>query len=63
MAFQVNDKVLIVACADDARAVGRVGRIVDEVAPGELTNGRWTVGGISLFIAPVLCHTHELQKV
>lgn len=60
--FQAGDRVLITACADDPRAVGRVGRIVDEVPPGPLTAGRWTVGGISVLISPVLCHTGELTK-
>ncbi|MGW6605463.1 hypothetical protein [Streptomyces sp. NPDC055036] len=60
--FAAGDVVLIVACEDDPRAVGRTGRIVDEVQPGPLTGGRWTVNGISLFIAPVLCHAHELRK-
>ncbi|MFD7321402.1 hypothetical protein ACFV9D_09965 [Streptomyces sp. NPDC059875] len=59
--FSTGDKVLILACEDDPRAVGRTGRIVDEVPPGPLTAGRWTVAGISLLIAPVLCHSHELR--
>ncbi|MDT9686719.1 hypothetical protein RND61_32340 [Streptomyces sp. TRM76323] len=61
MSFQAGDKVLIVSCEDDPRAAGRTGRIVDEVPPGPLTGGRWTVNGISWLIAPVLCHTHELR--
>lgn len=60
--FNAGDEVLIVSCADDPRAAGKTGRIVDEVPPGPLTNGRWTVNKISLFIGPVLCHSHELQK-
>ncbi|MFF3090231.1 hypothetical protein ACFVRB_35115 [Streptomyces nojiriensis] len=60
--FAAGDKVLIVACDDDPRAVGRTGRIVDAVPPGPLTVGRWTVAGIGLLIAPVLCHSHELKK-
>ncbi|WP_385622994.1 hypothetical protein PXH67_31600 [Streptomyces sp. P8-A8] len=61
MSFKAGDKVRIVSCQDDPRAAGRTGRIVDEVPPGPLTGGRWTVNGISIFIAPVLCHTHELR--
>lgn len=61
--FQVNEEVLIVSCEDDPRAAGRIGRIVDEVPPGPLTGGRWTVHRIGLLIGPALCHTHELQKV
>ncbi|WP_228982463.1 hypothetical protein [Streptomyces sp. DH12] len=61
MPFNAGDKVRIVACEDDPRTVGRTGRIVDEVPPGPLTGGRWTVNGISWLIAPVLCHTHELR--
>jgi hypothetical protein len=61
--FQAGDEVWITSCDDDPRAVGRTGRIVDEAPPGPLTGGRWTVNGISLFIGPVLCHTHELRKI
>ncbi|MEE1806411.1 hypothetical protein [Streptomyces sp. BE133] len=61
MPFKAGDKVRIVSCQDDPRAAGRTGRIVDEVPPGPLTEGRWTVNGISIFIAPVLCHTSELR--
>jgi hypothetical protein len=60
--FQAGDEVQINACEDDPRAVGRTGRIVDEVPPGPLTAGRWTVNGISLLIGPVLCHAGELSK-
>ncbi|KOU17029.1 hypothetical protein [Streptomyces sp. WM6349] len=59
--FQAGQKVLIVSCADDPRATGKTGRIVDEVAPGPLTAGRWTVDRIGIWIAPVLCHRHELR--
>ncbi|MET9698797.1 hypothetical protein ABZY31_17985 [Streptomyces sp. NPDC006529] len=61
MAFKAGDKVLIISCADDPRATGRTGRIVDDLPPGPLTDGRWTVNRISPLIAPVLCHTHELR--
>ncbi|MFF7359944.1 hypothetical protein [Streptomyces sp. NPDC008125] len=61
--FQAGQKVRIVACEDDPRAVGRTGRIVDEVPPGPLTGGRWTVAGIGVFIGPVLAHAHELQPL
>ncbi|MGW6946167.1 hypothetical protein ACWGHD_04490 [Streptomyces xanthophaeus] len=61
--FNANDRVLIVSCEDDPRAEGRTGRIVDEVQPGPLTEGRWTVDRIGIFIAPVLCHSHELRVV
>ncbi len=60
--FKQHEKVLVVSCEDDPRAVGKTGRIVDEVPPGKLTGGRWTVSGLGLFIAPVRCHTSELQK-
>jgi hypothetical protein len=60
--FKAGDEVRITSCEDDPRAVGKTGQIVDEVPPGPLTGGRWTVRGISLFIGPVLCHTHELRK-
>ncbi|MFF2601621.1 hypothetical protein ACFVVB_21360 [Streptomyces californicus] len=59
--FQAGQEVRIVACEDDPRAVGRTGRIVDEVPPGPLTNGRWTVYRVGLLIGPVLCHSHELR--
>ncbi|MFW3475541.1 hypothetical protein ACN24M_30595 [Streptomyces microflavus] len=58
--FKAGDKVRIVSCEDDPRAAGRTGRIVDEVPPGPLTEGRWTVHGIGLLIGPALCHTSEL---
>ncbi|MFE5619071.1 hypothetical protein [Streptomyces sp. NPDC056524] len=60
--FQAGDKVLITSCDDDPRAVGKTGTVIDQVPPGPLTQGRWTVTGISWLIAPVLCHTHELRK-
>ncbi|MGW2227474.1 hypothetical protein [Streptomyces formicae] len=60
--FNAGDEVKILSCEDDPRAAGKTGRIVDEVAPGPLTGHRWTVAGISLFIAPVLCHANELRK-
>lgn len=60
--FNAGDTVLIVSCEDDPRAAGRTGRIVDEVPPGSLTGGRWTVNGVGLLIGPVLCHTRELRK-
>ncbi|MFD9691328.1 hypothetical protein ACFWXO_36840 [Kitasatospora sp. NPDC059088] len=58
--FNAGQEVLIVSCEDDPRAVGRTGRIVDEVPPGPLTQGRWTVNRIGFFIAPVLVHAHEI---
>ncbi|MFH8869731.1 hypothetical protein [Streptomyces griseus] len=61
--FQAGQEVLIVSCEDDPRAAGRTGRIVDEVPPGPLTGGRWTVRGIGLLIGPVLCRTSELRLV
>nr|WP_246103143.1 hypothetical protein [Streptomyces piniterrae] len=61
--FQAGDIVQIVACEDEPRAVGRRGRIVDEVPPGPLTGGLWTVHGAGLLIGSLLCHTHELRKV
>ncbi|MEV4194780.1 hypothetical protein [Streptomyces toxytricini] len=61
--FAAGDRVLVVACEDDRRAVGRTGRILDEVPPGSLTAGRWTVAGLGFLIAPVLCHAHELKKI
>ncbi|RST19340.1 hypothetical protein E2C00_08475 [Streptomyces sp. WAC05374] len=61
--FNAGDKVLIVACEDDPRAVGKTGRVLDEVPPGPLTNGRWTVDRIGILIAPVLVHAHEIRKV
>ncbi|MFF7153117.1 hypothetical protein [Streptomyces sp. NPDC008139] len=63
MPFHAGDMVLIVSCADDPRAAGRTGRIVDEVPPGALTGGRWTVHRIGPLIGPVLCATSELRKL
>ncbi|MFJ2180390.1 hypothetical protein ACIOJG_07175 [Streptomyces anulatus] len=61
--FKAGDRVRIVSCADDPRAAGKTGRILDDVPPGPLTRGRWTVRGIGLLIGPVLCHTSELRLV
>ncbi|MFF3843418.1 hypothetical protein [Streptomyces sp. NPDC001930] len=61
--FNAGDQVLFISCEDDPRAVGRTGVVIDEVPPGPLTNGRWTVGQITWLIAPVLAHTHEIKKV
>ncbi|MER6635118.1 hypothetical protein ACFXAY_29120 [Streptomyces microflavus] len=61
MPFKAGDRVRIVSCEDDPRAAGRTGRIVDEVPPGPLTEGRWTVHGIGLLIGPALCRTRELR--
>lgn len=63
MAFTGGDRVLIVACEDDPRAIGRTGRVLDEVPPGPLTDFRWTVDQIAFWIAPVLVHTHELRRI
>ncbi|GAA2810087.1 hypothetical protein GCM10010441_38410 [Kitasatospora paracochleata] len=59
--FNAGDKVLIVSCADDPRAAGRTGWIVDEVPPGPLTQGRWTVRGVGFLIGNPLCETRELR--
>ncbi|NNJ03039.1 hypothetical protein HHX38_02620 [Streptomyces sp. PKU-MA01144] len=61
MVFNAGDRVRIVACEDDPRATGRTERIVDQVPPGPLTAGRWTVNRIGPLIGPVLCHPHELR--
>ncbi|MFE6686583.1 hypothetical protein ACFVFQ_08895 [Streptomyces sp. NPDC057743] len=59
--FRAGDEVQILTCSDDPRAAGRTGRIVDEVPPGPLTGGRWTVHGAGFLIGSVLCHTNELR--
>ncbi|MCX5522987.1 hypothetical protein OG342_08945 [Streptomyces bobili] len=56
-------RVRIVACADDPRAAGKTGRIVDEVPPGPLTAGRWTVKVDAFFIGNVLCPSSELAPI
>ncbi|MFB8407549.1 hypothetical protein [Streptomyces sp. NPDC055912] len=61
--FNAGDIVEIIACEDDPRAVGKTGRVLDEVPPGPLTQGRWTVDRISIWIAPVLVHAHEIRNV
>ncbi|MFF4355128.1 hypothetical protein [Streptomyces sp. NPDC001530] len=60
--FKAGEAVLIVSCADAPCAAGRKGKIVDEVAPGPLTNYRWTVHKIGILIGSVLCQGHELRK-
>lgn len=61
--FKSGDWVRVLACEDDPRAVGKVGIVVDEVPPGKLTQGRWTVRGLGIFIGPALCEASELQRV
>ncbi|MEU6170170.1 hypothetical protein [Streptomyces tanashiensis] len=61
--FNAGDIVEIIVCEDDPRAGGKIGRVLDEVPPGLLTQGRWTVDRISIWIAPVLVHAHEIRKV
>ncbi|MFF4356922.1 hypothetical protein [Streptomyces sp. NPDC001604] len=56
-------KVQIISCADDKRAAGRTGWIVDEAPPGELTQGRLTVKVDAFWIADVLCETSELRPI
>ena len=56
-------KVRIISCADDKRAAGRTGWIVDEAPPGELTEGRWTVKVDAFWIGDVLCHASELTPL
>ncbi|MCT9093890.1 hypothetical protein N4G70_34295 [Streptomyces sp. ASQP_92] len=59
---QARDEVQIVSCADDGRAAGKTGVILDEVPPGPLTEGRWTVKVDAFWIADVLCESGELMK-
>ncbi|MFF4709495.1 hypothetical protein [Streptomyces sp. NPDC001297] len=59
--YQAGDEVQILTCEDDPRAAGKTGVIVDEVPPGELTQGRWTVKVDAFWIANVLCHPRELS--
>ncbi|NUP32148.1 MAG: hypothetical protein HOU01_10565 [Streptomycetaceae bacterium] len=56
-------KVRIISCADDKRAAGRTGWIVDEAPPGELTEGRWTVKVDAFWIGDVLCDASELTPL
>ncbi|MYT25961.1 hypothetical protein GTW69_37795 [Streptomyces sp. SID7760] len=60
--YQARDEVRIVSCADDDRAAGRTGVVLDDVPPGPLTEGRWTVKVDAFWIADVLCHSGELEK-
>lgn len=61
--FKAGDRVRINSCADNPRAAGKTGRIVDEVPPGPLTGGRWTVAGIGILTGPVLCSSGELTRI
>jgi hypothetical protein len=63
MAFAARQKVRITSCADDPRAKGKTGRIVDEAPPGELTEGRWTVKVDALLIGQVLCESSEIRPI
>lgn len=62
MSFNGGDKVRITSCADDPRAKGKTGTVIDEVPPGRLTQGRWTVKVDAFWIGNVLCATGELRK-
>ncbi|GGY70939.1 hypothetical protein GCM10010363_60060 [Streptomyces omiyaensis] len=61
--FNAGDIVEFVSCDDDPRAIGKTGKVIDEVPPGPLTDYRWTVGSISIWIAPVLVRSDEIRKV
>ena len=63
MLFNAGDQVRITSCEDDPRAKGKTGRIVDELPPGPLTQGRWTVKVDAFWIGPVLCSASELRRV
>ncbi|NJQ04273.1 hypothetical protein [Streptomyces lonarensis] len=63
MSFKGGERVRIVRCEDDPRAVGREGVVLDQVPPGPLTGGRWTVSIGALLIRDPLCHTSELQRI
>jgi hypothetical protein len=58
-----RQKVRIVSCADDKRAAGKTGWIVDEAPPGELTQGRWTVKVDAFWIGDVLCGPSEIRPI
>ncbi|MFJ4091219.1 hypothetical protein ACIPYS_06505 [Kitasatospora sp. NPDC089913] len=58
--FTAKTEVLIVSCEDRPEAVGRTGRIVDEVPPGPLTGHRWTVR-LGWLEGSALCHPHEIR--
>ncbi|MFE3502952.1 hypothetical protein [Kitasatospora sp. NPDC059160] len=61
MTFRQDQKVIVVACKDDSRAVGLTGWIVDGAEPGPLTDYRWTVRFGRLLIGPALCESAELR--
>ncbi|WP_033415414.1 hypothetical protein [Streptomyces canus] len=58
-----RQKVQIIACADDPRAAGKTGEVIDEAPPGELTEGRWTVRVDAFWIADVLCESSEIRPI
>ncbi|WP_415961986.1 hypothetical protein [Streptomyces sp. 021-4] len=61
--FNAGDIVQFISCDDDPRAIGKTGRILDEVPPGPLTDYRWTADRISVWIGPVLVRGDEIRKV
>ena len=63
MAKKKRRRVRIISCADDERAAGKTGWIVDEGPPGPLTEGRWTVHVDAFWIADVLCNASELSPI
>ncbi|MFF4821276.1 hypothetical protein ACFY2K_42615 [Kitasatospora sp. NPDC001309] len=67
--FKAGDQVEVLASEADPWAVGKVGKILDDLAPGQLapsdlTGGRWTVR-IPGFLSggSALCYSYELRKV
>ena len=66
--FRAGDQVKILACETDPWAVGQVGRVLDDLAPGQLapsdlTGGRWTVALDGWFAGSALCYSYEIRKV
>ncbi|MGY0466970.1 hypothetical protein ACW14Y_42925 [Kitasatospora sp. cg17-2] len=68
MTFRAGDRVEITECEADPWAAGKSGRVLDDLAPGQLapsdlTGGRWTVRVDGLFGPSALCRSYEMRKV
>ena len=66
--FRAGTRVTIRECQTDPWAVGKEGRVLDDLAPGQLapsdlTGGRWTVKVDGFFGGSALCYSYELEEL
>ncbi|MEV7776576.1 hypothetical protein [Kitasatospora sp. NPDC086791] len=66
--FRAGDRVEVLECVTDPWAVGKVGKVLDDLRddqmiPSELTGGKWTVKLDGFFGGSALCYSYEIRKV